>query len=63
MVVSSLVRRGMELASDMPMNSKNPEVPSIHLSGWLAGLFVFSVLAFFFVVFSVRSLFFVMLLF
>ncbi|KAE8330434.1 hypothetical protein BDV39DRAFT_32499 [Aspergillus sergii] len=54
MVVSSLVRRGMELASDMPMNSKNPEVPSIHLSGWLAGLFVFSVLAFFFVVFSIE---------
>ena len=62
MVVSSLVRRGMELASDMPKNSKNPEVPSIHLSGWLAGLFVFSVLAFLFVVFSVRSLFFVMFL-
>ncbi|KAE8402048.1 hypothetical protein BDV37DRAFT_164435 [Aspergillus pseudonomiae] len=49
MVVSSLVRRGMELAS-----AKDREVPSIHLSGWLAGLFVFSVLAFFFVVFSIE---------
>ncbi|KAF7587446.1 hypothetical protein BBP40_007217 [Aspergillus hancockii] len=54
MVVSSIVRRGVELASDMPMNSKDPEVPSIHLSGWLAGLFVFSVLAFMFVVFSIE---------
>ncbi|KAE8354032.1 hypothetical protein BDV28DRAFT_147510 [Aspergillus coremiiformis] len=54
MVVSSLVRRGMELASDMPLNSKDPEVPSIHLSGWLAGLFVFSVLAFVFVIFSIE---------
>ncbi|KAE8382287.1 hypothetical protein BDV26DRAFT_253712 [Aspergillus bertholletiae] len=51
MVVSSLVRRGLELASDMP---KGPEVPSIHLSGWLAGLFVFSVLAFIFVIFSIE---------
>ncbi|KNG89736.1 hypothetical protein ANOM_001995, partial [Aspergillus nomiae NRRL 13137] len=49
MVVSSLVRRGMELAS-----AKDREVPSIHLSGWFAGLFVFSVLAFFFVVFSIE---------
>ncbi|KAB8234352.1 uncharacterized protein BDW43DRAFT_310370 [Aspergillus alliaceus] len=57
MVVSSLVRRGMELASDMPMNSKDPEGPSIHLSGWLAGLFVFSVLAFLFVVFSIEYTF------
>ena len=36
MVVSSLVRRGMELASDMPMNSKNP--PFICQDGWLVFL-------------------------
>ncbi|KAE8152824.1 hypothetical protein BDV25DRAFT_150436 [Aspergillus avenaceus] len=54
MVVSSFVRRGMERASEMPMKFNDPDVPSIHLSGWLAGLFVFSVLAYFFVLFSIE---------
>ncbi|KAF9890152.1 hypothetical protein FE257_006313 [Aspergillus nanangensis] len=47
MFAASLVRRGMELASD-------PEQPSIHVSGWLIGLFFFTVLAAFFALFKIE---------
>lgn len=49
MVVSSVVRRGLELAS-----AQDPEQPNIHFSGWLAGLFFFTILAFTFCVFKIQ---------
>ncbi|KAL4891130.1 hypothetical protein BDV59DRAFT_183257 [Aspergillus ambiguus] len=48
MVVSSLVRRGVELAA------QQPEQPNIHFSGWLLGLFIFTVLAFCFALFKIE---------
>ncbi|GES59618.1 ubiquitin conjugating enzyme [Aspergillus terreus] len=47
MVVSSLVRRGVEFAA------QQPEQPNIHFSGWLLGLFIFTVLAFCFALFKI----------
>ncbi|KAA8649599.1 hypothetical protein EYZ11_005953 [Aspergillus tanneri] len=51
MVVSSLVRRGMEIAKE---RAGSPEVPSIEIRGWQAGLFFCTVAAFIFAVVSVE---------
>lgn len=48
MVVSSLVRRGVELAS-----AQDPQQPNIHFSGWLIGSFFFTILAFAFCLFKI----------
>ncbi|PWY64431.1 ubiquitin conjugating enzyme [Aspergillus eucalypticola CBS 122712] len=50
MTISSLVRRGVEAALEQP----TPNQPTIHFAGWLSALFVFTVLAFIAIGFSVE---------
>lgn len=51
MVVHSLVRRGVEMASDH--FSKNPDQPDIQVSSWLLALCAFTSLAFVLAMWSV----------
>lgn len=52
MTISSLVRRGVEAALEQP----TPNQPTIHFAGWLSALFVFTVLAFIAIGFSVSCI-------
>ncbi|RAL03670.1 uncharacterized protein BO80DRAFT_349355 [Aspergillus ibericus CBS 121593] len=54
MAISSLVRRGVEAVSDISSQQPAPNQPTIHFAGWLSALFVFTVLAFIAIGFSVE---------
>ncbi|RAL12527.1 uncharacterized protein BO97DRAFT_368627 [Aspergillus homomorphus CBS 101889] len=54
MAISSLLRRGVEVVSDFQSKQPSQSQPTFHLAGWLSAFFVFTVLAFIGILFSVE---------